>query len=239
MPRSATKRRIAELKAALAGTGITAAAGEAALVEAATRPVDLVVAAIVGAAGSRRPTPRSMPARASRSPTRNASSRRARCSWRRRGGTGVDILPVDSEHNAIFQILDGRRHSGVERLVVTASGGPFRTWSRAEMATATPAQALRHPTWSMGPKITIDSATLMNKGLELIEAHQLFDMPAERLDVLIHPQSIVHGLVEFSDGSVLAGLAPPDMRTPIAHCLAWPERMPGGGGGWISPPSAA
>ena len=145
------------------------------------------------------------------------------------GGAGSPILPVDSEHNAIFQILDGRQSSTVERIVVTASGGPFRTWTREQMARATPAEALRHPNWSMGPKITIDSATLMNKGLELIEAHYLFDQPGEKLGVLIHPQSIVHGLVSFADGYVMAALSPPDMRTPIAHCLAWPEPSPGAG----------
>ena len=219
-----------ELKAALSGSGISAAAGASAVVDAAVRPVDLVVAAIVGAAGLA-PTFAAI----------NAGSRIALANkeclvsagelfMRAAGRAGVAILPLDSEHNAIFQILDGRISSTVERIVVTASGGPFRTWTREQMARATPAEALRHPNWSMGPKVTIDSATLMNKGLELIEAHYLFDQPGERLGVLIHPQSIVHGLVSFADGYVMAALSPPDMRTPIAHCLAWPEPSPGAGG---------
>jgi 1-deoxy-D-xylulose-5-phosphate reductoisomerase len=136
---------------------------------------------------------------------------------------GVNVLPVDSEHNAIFQLLEHRDADAVERITVTASGGPFRTWTTEQMAKATPADALRHPTWSMGAKITIDSATLMNKGLELIEAHHLFGQPGEKLGVIVHPQSIVHGLITMRDGYVLAALSPPDMRTPIAHCLAWPE----------------
>ena len=219
-----------ELKAALSGSGISAAAGASAVVDAAVRPVDLVVAAIVGAAGLA-PTFAAI----------NAGSRIALANkeclvsagelfMRAAGRAGVAILPLDSEHNAIFQILDGRISSTVERIVVTASGGPLRTWTREQMARATPAEALRHPNWSMGPKVTIDSATLMNKGLELIEAHYLFDQPGERLGVLIHPQSIVHGLVSFADGYVMAALSPPDMRTPIAHCLAWPEPSPGAGG---------
>jgi 1-deoxy-D-xylulose-5-phosphate reductoisomerase len=214
----------AELKRELAGSGIEAAAGPEAIVEAAGRRVDLLVAAIVGAAGLA-PT-----LAAIRSGTRIALANKE-ClvcagdlfmTEARRAG--VAILPVDSEHNAIFQILDGRPPDGVERIVLTASGGPFRSRTREEMARATPAEALRHPNWSMGPKVTIDSATLMNKGLELIEAHYLFAAPASSLDVIIHPQSIVHALVAFSDGATLACLSPPDMRTPIAHCLAWPER---------------
>ena len=135
------------------------------------------------------------------------------------------LLPMDSEHNAIFQALGGAEPGTVEQMILTASGGPFRTWSAEQIAAATPAQALAHPNWSMGPKATVDSAGLMNKGLELIEAHHLFGVPAGKLDVLVHPQSIVHGLVTFADGSVIAGLANPDMRVPIAHCLAWPERI--------------
>jgi 1-deoxy-D-xylulose-5-phosphate reductoisomerase len=140
---------------------------------------------------------------------------------------GATVLPVDSEHNAIFQALAGGRREDVRRIILTASGGPFRTWTREAMRAVTREQALRHPNWSMGPKVTIDSATLMNKGLELIEAHHIFSLPPTRIDVLVHPQSIVHGLVEFRDGSVLAQLGSPDMRTPIAHCLAWPERIDG------------
>ena len=212
-----------ELKERLAGSGIVAAAGPAAVIEAASRPVDLLVAAIVGSAGLA-PTWAALNA-GTRIALANkeclvsagalfmAAARRV----------GVPILPVDSEHNAIFQLLDGRDPETIERITVTASGGPFREWSRERMATAKPADALRHPTWTMGPKITIDSATLMNKGLELIEAHHLFAQPAARLAVLVHPQSIVHGLVTLTGGYVLAALSPPDMKTPIAHCLAWPE----------------
>jgi 1-deoxy-D-xylulose-5-phosphate reductoisomerase len=134
-------------------------------------------------------------------------------------------LPTDSEHNAIFQCLDKSAPQGVAKIILTASGGPFRTWSAEQMAAATPEQALKHPNWSMGAKITIDSATMFNKGLELIEAHYLFDMPSDRLEVLFHPQSVIHSMVEYVDGSVLAQLGAPDMRIPIAHCLAWPDRM--------------
>jgi 1-deoxy-D-xylulose-5-phosphate reductoisomerase len=139
--------------------------------------------------------------------------------------SGATILPVDSEHNAIFQCLAGSRSSDVARLILTASGGPFRTKSRDEMAAVTPEQAVAHPNWSMGAKISVDSATMMNKGLELIEAHHLFGLPSERIDVLIHPQSVVHSMVEYVDGSVLAQLGSPDMRIPIAYALSWPERM--------------
>ncbi len=138
---------------------------------------------------------------------------------------GATLLPVDSEHNAIFQCLEGNRRQDVSKLILTASGGPFRTASDGEIRGATPAQAVAHPNWSMGAKISVDSATLMNKGLELIEAHHLFGLPSDRLDILIHPQSVVHSLVEFIDGSVLAQLGSPDMRVPIAFALAWPGRM--------------
>jgi 1-deoxy-D-xylulose-5-phosphate reductoisomerase len=219
----------ADLKGALAGSGIAAAAGPAAVVEAAIRPADVVVAAIVGAAGL-------APTFAAVSAGRRVALANKECLvsagtlfMAAAGRAGATILPVDSEHNAIFQILDGRDPATVERIIVTASGGPFRTWTLEQMAEATPAEALRHPNWTMGQKITIDSATLMNKGLELIEAHYLFDQPAERLGVLIHPQSIVHGLVSFADGYVMAALSAPDMRTPIAHCLAWPESSRGAG----------
>lgn len=144
---------------------------------------------------------------------------------RRAAAKGATILPVDSEHNALFQALAAGHRTDVSRLILTASGGPFRTWSVEAVRNATPEQALRHPNWSMGAKVTIDSATLMNKGLELIEAHHLFQMPPNNIDVFVHPQSIVHGIVEFRDGSLIAQLGPPDMRIPIAHCLAWPERI--------------
>jgi 1-deoxy-D-xylulose-5-phosphate reductoisomerase len=218
-----------ELKTLLAGSGIAAAAGPEAVVEAASRPNEMVVAAIVGAAGL-------APTYAALRSGAHVALANKEClvsagslfvSAARDAGTR--ILPVDSEHNAIFQILEGRDRASVEQIIVTASGGPFRAWSLEQMARATPAEALRHPNWSMGPKITIDSATLMNKGLELIEAHYLFGQPAERLSVLIHPQSIIHGLVTFADGYTLAALSAPDMRTPIAHCLAWPQSSPGAG----------
>ena len=213
-----------ELKEGLSGSGIEAAAGLDAVIEAATRPVDLVMAAIVGAAGLA-PTYAAIGA-GTRIALANkeclVSAGAVFMSAARRAG--IDILPVDSEHNAIFLLLEGRPSAAIERVTVTGSGGPFLRWTRERMAAATPAEALAHPKWTMGPKITIDSATLMNKGLELIEAHHLFDLPGNRLEVLIHPQSVVHGLVALSDGYLLAALTPPDMRTPIAHCLAWPER---------------
>jgi 1-deoxy-D-xylulose-5-phosphate reductoisomerase len=140
---------------------------------------------------------------------------------------GATVLPVDSEHNAIFQAM-GSGHAGdVARIIVTASGGPFRTWKREDIEVATREQALKHPNWSMGQKITIDSASMMNKGLEIIEAHYLFGLPSQQIEVLVHPQSVVHGLVEFRDGSMIAAMGAPDMRIPIAHCLAWPDRIDG------------
>ncbi len=212
-----------DLKSALAGTGTEAAAGEAAIVEAAARPSDIVMAAIVGAAGLA-PT-----LRAVRSGGRVALANKETlvCAGAlfmdAAHASGAEVLPVDSEHNAIFQLLDGRDPNAVERIVLTASGGPFRTWTREAMARATPVEALKHPNWTMGRKVTIDSATLMNKGLELIEAHYLFSVSAERLDAVVHPQSIIHGMVTLRDGSVLAAMSAPDMRTPIAHALAWPD----------------
>ena len=214
-----------ELKSALAGSRIEAAAGEAAVVEAAQRPADWVMAAITGAA--------------SLAPTLAAADRGATVAlankeclvcagalfMRRAAARGATILPVDSEHNAIFQALGAGRREDVRRIVLTASGGPFRTLPLDAIRKVTVEQALKHPTWSMGPKVTIDSATLMNKGLELIEAHHLFALRPDELDVVVHPQSIIHGLVEFRDGSVIAQLGAPDMRIPIANCLAWPVRM--------------
>jgi 1-deoxy-D-xylulose-5-phosphate reductoisomerase len=145
---------------------------------------------------------------------------------RRAAEISAMVLPVDSEHNAIFQAMSAGRHADVARIILTASGGPFRTATLAEMRTATVHQALKHPNWSMGAKITIDSATMMNKGLELIEAHYLFGFPSEQIDIIVHPQSIVHSIVEYCDGSMIAQVGPHDMRVPIANCLAWPERMP-------------
>ena len=215
----------ADLKAELSGSGIEAAAGADAIVEAAQRPADWVMAAITGAA-SLQPTL----AAAERGVTVALANKECLvCAgalfMRQAAASGARVLPVDSEHNAIFQALGAGRREDVRRIVLTASGGPFRTWSLEAIRTVTVEQALKHPTWSMGPKVTIDSATLMNKGLELIEAHHLFALEAEALDVVVHPQSVVHGLVEFRDGSVVAQLGSPDMRIPIAHCLAWPGRM--------------
>jgi 1-deoxy-D-xylulose-5-phosphate reductoisomerase len=216
-----------DLKDALAGSGIEAAAGEAALVEAAQRPADWVMAAISGSIGLK--------------PTLAAIERGAMVAlankeclvcagtlfMRRAAAASATVLPVDSEHNAIFQALGAGRREDVKRVILTASGGPFRTWTLEAIKAATPEQALRHPNWSMGPKVTVDSASLMNKGLELIEAHHLFALKPDEIDVLVHPQSVVHGLVEFRDGSVVAQLGSPDMRIPIAHCLAWPRRIDG------------
>jgi 1-deoxy-D-xylulose-5-phosphate reductoisomerase len=214
-----------ELKAELSGSGIEAAAGTAAVVEAALRPADWVMAAITGAT-SLEPTL----AAAERGATVALANKECLvCAgalfMRRAAAAGATVLPVDSEHNAIFQALGAGRREDVRRIVLTASGGPFRTWSLEAIRKVTVEQALKHPTWTMGPKVTIDSATLMNKGLELIEAHHLFALGIEALDVVVHPQSVVHGLVEFRDGSVVAQLGSPDMRIPIAHCLAWPVRM--------------
>jgi 1-deoxy-D-xylulose-5-phosphate reductoisomerase len=213
------------LKSELSGSGIEVAAGAAALVEAAQRPADWVMAAITGAA-SLEPTL----AAAERGTTVALANKECLvCAgalfMRRAAAASATVLPVDSEHNAIFQALSAGRREDVRRVVLTASGGPFRTWSLEDLRKVTVEQALKHPTWSMGPKVTIDSATLMNKGLELIEAHHLFALRPDELDVVVHPQSVVHGLVEFRDGSVIAQLGSPDMRIPISHCLAWPVRM--------------
>jgi len=217
----------AELKDALGGSGIEAAAGETALVEGATRPADWVMASIAGAIGLR-PTLAAIEAGMT---VALANKECLVCAgglfMRRAKATGATVLPVDSEHNAIFQALTAGPREGVKRIILTASGGPFRTWSLDEIRAATVEQALKHPNWAMGPKVTIDSASLMNKGLELIEAHHLFGLPIAQIDVLVHPQSVIHGMVEYRDGSVVAQLGAPDMRIPIAHCLAWPERIEG------------
>ena len=215
----------AELKQALAGTGIKPAAGRAAVIEAALHPAEIVMAAIAGTAGVE-------PTFAALSAGRTVALANKECLVcagpafiRQAALLGTRLLPVDSEHNAIFQALGAADPDTVEKITLTASGGPFRTWSAEAIAKATPEQALQHPNWSMGPKVTIDSASLMNKGLELIEAHHIFGIDGERLEVLVHAQSIVHGLVSFRDGSVIAGLAAPDMRVPIAHCLFYPKRV--------------
>jgi 1-deoxy-D-xylulose-5-phosphate reductoisomerase len=214
-----------ELKSGLAGTRIEAAAGPAALVEAAQRPAEWVMAAITGAA-SLEPTL----AAAERGATVALANKECLvCAgalfMRRAAAAGAAVLPVDSEHNAIFQALSAGRREDVKRIILTASGGPFRTLSLDAIRKVTLEQALKHPTCTMGPKVTIDSATIMNKGHELIEAHHLFGLKPDELDVVVHAQSVVHGLVEFRDGSVIAQLGSPDMRIPIAHCLAYPARM--------------
>ena len=216
-----------DLKSALSDSNIEPAAGEAALLEAAQRPADWVMAAISGSIGLK-PTLAAIERGAT---VALANKECLVCAgalfMRRAASVGATVLPVDSEHNAIFQALGAGSREDVKRIILTASGGPFRSWSLEAIRTATREQALRHPNWSMGPKITVDSASLMNKGLELIEAHHLFAIPPDEIDVLVHPQSVVHGLVEFRDGSVVAQMGPPDMRIPIAHCLAWPRRLDG------------
>jgi 1-deoxy-D-xylulose-5-phosphate reductoisomerase len=216
-----------ELKDALAGTGIEAAAGEGALVEAAQRPAEWVMAAVSGSVGLK-PTL----AAAKRGATVALANKECLvCAgamfMRTAAASGATVLPVDSEHNAIFQALAAGARENVHRIIVTASGGPFRTWTAEAIRAATPEQALRHPNWSMGPKITVDSATMMNKGLEIIEAHFLFDIPYARIDVVIHPPSIVHSCVEFVDGATMAQIGMPDMRVPIALALADGVRLPG------------
>lgn len=217
--------RYAELKEALAGTKVEVAAGPQAVIEAARRDADWVMASIVGTAGLE-PTL----AAVRRGKTVALANKECLVSAGslfmgevRRHGTR--LLPVDSEHNAVFQVFDAAQANTIERITLTASGGPFRTWSRSQMKGVTPREACRHPNYAMGAKISVDSATLMNKGLELIEAHFIFDTPAERLDVVVHPQQAVHCLVTYVDGSVLAQLAAPDMRTPIAYALGYPERI--------------
>lgn len=215
----------APLAEALAGSGITPAAGPAALVEAAERPADWVMASIVGAAGLE--------------PTLAAIKRGAVIALANKeclvcagdlvmaavARHGATLVPVDSEHSAIFQVFDFAQADKVERITLTASGGPFRTWTRDDMAGVTPEQAVAHPNWSMGAKISVDSATMFNKGLELVEAYHLFGLTEDRIDILVHPQSVIHSMVSYIDGSVLAQLGSPDMRTPIAFALGWPDRM--------------
>ncbi len=216
-----------DLKSALSGTGIKVAAGESGLMEAAERPAEWVIGAITGAAGLK-PT---LAAAERGAIVALANKETLVCAgglfMRRAAAAGATVLPVDSEHNALFQAMSGSRREDVRRVILTASGGPFRTATAEAVRMATVEQALKHPNWSMGAKVTIDSATLMNKGLELIEAHHLFGLAPDQIDVLVHPQSIVHSLVEFCDGSLIAQLGSPDMRIPIAYCLAWPERIAG------------
>jgi 1-deoxy-D-xylulose-5-phosphate reductoisomerase len=219
--------RLGELKEALSGTGIACGAGESAIIEAAARPADWLMAAVSGAAGLK-------PALAAVDRGTTIALANKECLvcagdffMQRAVDAGARILPADSEHNALFQALSSGNRTELTRVIITASGGPFRTWAAADIEQATLEQALKHPNWSMGQKITIDSASMMNKGLEVIEAAYLFALSPDQIDVLVHPQSIVHGLVEFSDRSVVAQLGSPDMRIPIAHCLGWPDRIVG------------
>src|SRR5579871_3326952 len=219
--------RLNELKDALAGTRIECGAGESAVIEAAARPADWVMAAVSGAAGLK-------PALAAVDRGAAVALANKECLvcagdffMQRAAKANACILPADSEHNALFQALHSGNREELVRVIITASGGPFRTWAPADIEQATLAQALKHPNWSMGQKITIDSASMMNEGLEVIEAAYLFKLTPDEIDVLVHPQSIVHGLVEFSDRSVVAQLGAPDMRIPIAHCLGWPDRIKG------------
>ena len=223
----ADAERYQALKAALAGTSIEVAAGPEAVIEAAERPAEWVMAAVVGFAGL--------------APTLAAARRGAMVALANKEAlvcagrllmdaieqSGGVLLPVDSEHNAIFQVFDPDQHRAVDKLILTASGGPFRNWSLADMADVTPEQALAHPNWDMGDKISIDSATMMNKGLELIEAQLLFGLPEEQVDIVVHPQSVIHSMVAYRDGSVLAQLGTADMRIPISHALGWPARIDG------------
>jgi 1-deoxy-D-xylulose-5-phosphate reductoisomerase len=217
--------RYKALKEALAGTEIEAAAGPDAVVAAAERPADWVMAAIVGAAGlasTLAALKRGVVVGLANKETLVCAGDLVMQTLRESGAT---LLPVDSEHSAIFQVFDFARPEQIQRIVLTCSGGPFRNWSLADMATATVEQAVAHPNWDMGAKISVDSATLMNKGLEMIEAAHLFPLPPERIEIIVHPQSVIHSMVGYVDGSILAQLGTPDMRTPIAYALAWPQRM--------------
>ena len=213
------------LQEALADTDIAVAAGPEAVIEAANQPADLVMASIVGAAGLK-PTLAAI----RRGATIGLANKECLVSAgdvfvKEVSASGATLLHVDSEHSAIFQVFDFANADRVQRIILTASGGPFREFSLAEMAKVTPEQAVKHPNWDMGAKISIDSATMMNKGLELIEAYHLFPVPEDRIEILVHPQSVIHSMVDYVDGSVLAQLGTPDMRTPIAYALAWPKRM--------------
>jgi 1-deoxy-D-xylulose-5-phosphate reductoisomerase len=221
----ADESRLDELRAALAGTHIQAAAGESALIEAAARGADLTLAAIVGCAGLA-PTMAAIECgRTVALANKEALVSAGEVMTAAVARSGATLLPVDSEHNAIFQCLANNDAADVRWITLTASGGPFRDWSHEQLHAATPAQAVKHPNWDMGAKISVDSATMFNKGLELIEAFHLFPVGLERLRIIVHPQSVVHSMVEYQDGSTLAQLGPSDMRVPIASTLAWPRRM--------------
>ena len=219
------ERLYGALAAELSGSGVEIAAGRDAVIAAAARPSDTVMVAIMGAAALE-------PALAAVARSATVALANKECIvaagnvfHRALANSSASVIPVDSEHNAVFQVLNGEGAQEVEKVTLTASGGPFRDWSLEQMAACTVEQAVAHPNWSMGAKISVDSATLMNKGLELIEAHFLFALPTSKLDVVVHPQSIVHCLVSYADGSTLAHLSSPDMRTPIAYALAWPRRI--------------
>jgi 1-deoxy-D-xylulose-5-phosphate reductoisomerase len=216
---------LGDLRDRLAGSGIEAAGGASALMETAAMGADWTMGAIVGCAGLE-PVMAAVEqggvvVLANKEPLVSAGDVILDAAKH----SGATLLPADSEHNAIFQCFDASRPGNVRRIILTCSGGPFRDWSSARMRDVTPEQAVAHPNWSMGAKISVDSATCMNKGLELIEAARLFPVPHDAIEIVIHPQSVIHSLVDYIDGSVLAQLGPPDMRTPIAHCLAWPDRM--------------
>ena len=221
----ADTEKYTELKDALSGTSIEVAAGSDAVCEAASRESDFVMAGIVGIAGLK-----STLTAIQRGTTVGFANKECMVSagdvmLAEINKSGATLLPVDSEHNAIFQVFDFDRLDQIERIILTASGGPFREFKKEEMSQVTPTQAVAHPNWDMGAKISVDSATMMNKGLELIEAYHLFGLQEEKIEILIHPQSVIHSMVAYVDGSVLAQLGTPDMRTPIAYTLAWPERM--------------
>ncbi|MGR3723629.1 1-deoxy-D-xylulose-5-phosphate reductoisomerase [Abyssibius alkaniclasticus] len=223
---TAYPQHLNELRRALEGSGVEAAAGPDALAEAASRPTDWAMSAIVGVAGLR-PTlelaasTRVLALANKESLVCAGALLRARCAAHK-----TRLLPVDSEHSALWQAMNGEDAAKVRRLILTATGGPFRTWSLAQMANATPAQAVAHPTWDMGQRISVDSASMFNKALEVIEAANLYDMPAEAIEVIVHPQAIVHSMVEFCDGAILAHMGTPDMRAPIGYALNWPDRAP-------------
>jgi 1-deoxy-D-xylulose-5-phosphate reductoisomerase len=221
----ADENRYRDLKNALSGYKCEIAAGAAAVKEAGQRQADIAVAAIVGLAGLESTLAACMTGKTVALANKEALVSAGDVVKAAAATNGAQILPVDSEHSALFQAYEPERAHAVEKLILTASGGPFWKWSKSQIANATLEDALRHPTWDMGSKITIDSATMMNKGLELIEAARLFPLPEDRIDVLIHPQSIIHGMVSYRDGSVMAQLGAPDMQTPIAVALAWPDRM--------------
>ncbi|MEH6661028.1 MAG: 1-deoxy-D-xylulose-5-phosphate reductoisomerase [Parasphingorhabdus sp.] len=215
----------AELKQQLAGTSIEAASGPDALISAAALGADWTMAAIVGCAGLPPTLEALRCGKTVALANKEALVSAGALMINEARKAGATLLPVDSEHNAIFQALQGGQIDQVRKITLTASGGPFRTWTREQMADVTPEQAVAHPNWDMGAKISVDSATMMNKGLELIEAHHLFPVGLENIEILVHPQSVIHSMVEYHDRSTLAQLGSPDMRIPIANALAWPDRM--------------